>query len=158
MPCFLPQNLDIKTAFLYNNSVYLHICRHTGLCPPAYGTVKFQPEKRKDMATYNNLKPVEAPKFIEDFRQMLRTSAERFGDKALYNYKVNGELCSISYAEFYENVRAFSTALTLKGLAGKTIAVTGDTHPAWTAAFYSVMITGGIIVPLDHELDAVQMA
>ena len=110
------------------------------------------------MATYNNLKPVEAPKFIEDFRQMLRTSAERFGDKALYNYKVNGELCSISYAEFYENVRAFSTALTLKGLAGKTIAVTGDTHPAWTAAFYSVMITGGIIVPLDHELDAAQMA
>ena len=46
------------------------------------------------MATYNNLKPVEESKHIEDFRQMLRTNAEHFGDKTQYNYKENGELVS----------------------------------------------------------------
>ncbi len=110
------------------------------------------------MATYNNLKPVEESKHIEDFRQMLRTNAEHFGDKTQYKYKENGELVSVSYNEFYENVRSFSAALVKTGLAGKTVAVTGDTHPAWMVAFYSVVIMGGIIVPLDHELDPAQAA
>lgn len=108
------------------------------------------------MGTYNNLKPAVQPPLIVDFRQMLRSAAERFNDKALYVYKENGELLTTTYSQFYNEVRAFATGLYEVGLAGKNIAVIGDTHPAWLCAYYSVMLTGGIIVPLDHELDMVQ--
>lgn len=117
---------------------------------------KIPPEKRNIMGTYNNLKPVPKPQHIVDFRQMLSSSAERFNDKALYVYKENGELLTTTYIQFYNNVRAFATGLYEVGLAGKNIAVIGDTHPAWLCAYYSVMLTGGIIVPLDHELDMPQ--
>lgn len=108
------------------------------------------------MGTYNNLKPVPKPNTIVNFRQMLKSSAERFNDKALYVYKEDGELHTTTYSQFYNEVRAFATGLYETGLAGKNIAVIGDTHPAWLCAYYSTMLTGGVIVPLDHELDMVQ--
>ncbi len=108
------------------------------------------------MGTYNNLKPVEPPKEVINFRQLVYSNADCYGDKALYIYKENGETVKKTYNEFLNDVRNFSTALYSRGLAGKSIAVTGDTHPAWMVAFLAVICTGGIIVPLDRELDVDQ--
>lgn len=110
------------------------------------------------MKTYNNLFPYQKPRHIEDFRDMVRGNAEAYGDKALYVYKYNGENVEVSYNEFYKRVRAFATALKARGLAGKTIAVTGDTHPNWIAAFLGAVCAGGVAVPLDRDLDADQAA
>ncbi|MBE6714117.1 MAG: long-chain fatty acid--CoA ligase [Ruminococcaceae bacterium] len=110
------------------------------------------------MRTYNNLKPVDPPKPIVNFKEMLRENAELFGEKAIYIYKDNGEMQEKSYIQFHEDIINFSTMLYESGLAGKRIAVTGDTHPAWMTAFFATIITGGVIVPLDRELDADQMA
>ncbi len=109
------------------------------------------------MRTYNNLKPAIPPIEILDFKQMLSKNSEVFGDKVQYIYKNNGEMCEKTFIEFGNDVKNFSTALYEKGLAGKRIAVIGDTHPAWMTAFYSTIITGGVVVPLDRELDADQM-
>lgn len=110
------------------------------------------------MKTYNNLKPVAAPKTIKNFRQMVRTNAEAFGDKAQYIYLENGIRTEKSYNEMYSDVVAFTEGLFKRDLAGKSIAVIGDLHPAWMTAFHSVIISGGVIVPLDHELDPEQAA
>ncbi|MBQ8475032.1 MAG: AMP-binding protein, partial [Clostridia bacterium] len=110
------------------------------------------------MKTYNNLFPYQKPRVISDFRDMVRGNAEAYGDKALYVYKHNGENVEVSYNEFYSRVRALGTALKARGLAGKNIAVTGDTHPNWTAAFIAVVCAGGVAVPLDRDLDAEQAA
>lgn len=109
------------------------------------------------MRTYNNLKPAIPPIEILDFKQMLNKNSEIFGDKVQYIYKNNGEMCEKTFVEFGEDVKNFSTALYERGLAGKRIAIIGDTHPAWMTAFYSTVITGGVAVPLDRELDADQM-
>ncbi len=110
------------------------------------------------MKTYNNLKPVEKPKEIEDFRQLVRTNAEAYGDKAQFIYLENGERVEKTFNEMYADVMAFTTGLFCRGLNGKNIAVIGDLHPAWMTAFHSTVISGGVIVPLDHELDVEQMA
>ncbi len=105
------------------------------------------------MKTFNNLLPYQEPKLVENFRQMVQSNAEAYGDKDLYVYKHNGESITVSYNDFYKTVRAFGTGLYKIGLAGKTVAITGDTHPNWTAAFIAVLSTGGTAVPLDRDLD-----
>ncbi len=109
------------------------------------------------MKTYNNLKPVQPPKHVENLRQMAQTNAEIYSDKALYIFKENGETKKTTYHEFWEGICAFGTGLYQYGLNGKNIAVVGDTHPAWTTAFIAAVSTGGVIVPLDRELDGDQM-
>lgn len=109
------------------------------------------------MRTYNNLKPVQPPKHVENLRQMAQSNADIYGDKALYIFKENGETKRITYHEFWENVHAFGTGLYQYGLNGKNIAIVGDTHPTWTAAFIATVSTGGVVVPLDRELDGDQM-
>ena len=110
------------------------------------------------MRTYNNLKKVLPPEEVLNFRQMIEKNAKTYGDKTQYIYKDNGEMHEMSYSEFANTVKNFSTALYDKGLCGKRIAIIGDTHPAWMAAFYATVITGGVAVPLDRELDPEQMA
>lgn len=112
----------------------------------------------QSMRTFNNLKPVSKPKIIEDSRQLVRTNAECYGDKAQFVYLENGERKEKTFNEMYADVKAFTTGLFCHNINGKPIAVIGDLHPAWMTAFHSVMIAGGVIVPLDHELDTEQMA
>ena len=105
------------------------------------------------MKTYSNLTPIPTPKHVENLRQMVESNAEVYGDKVLYNYRKKGELTQMTYAEFSERVHAFATGLYEFGLQGKSIAIIGDTHPDWTCAFISVFTSGGVAVPLDHDLD-----
>lgn len=110
------------------------------------------------MKTYNNLLPYQEPKHVENFRQMVQSNADVYGDKDLYIFKKDKENVTVSYNQFNETVRAFGTGLHKMGLAGKHIAITGDTHPNWTAAFIAVLSTGGVAVPLDRDLDAKEAA
>ena len=107
------------------------------------------------MKTYSNLTPIPTPKFVENLRQMVESNAEVYGDRPLYNYKpdgVAGELVQMTYSQFSERLHAFATGLFEYGLNGKTVAVIGDTHPDWTISYISVFTSGGVIIPLDHDL------
>lgn len=110
------------------------------------------------MKTFNNLLPYQEPKLVETLRQLAQSNADVYGDKDLYIYKQNGENISVSYSDFNKTVRAFGTGLYKLGLAGKTIAISGDTHPNWTAAFIAIISVGGVAVPLDRDLDAKEAA
>ena len=107
--------------------------------------------------TYNNLLPVEEPKYFSDIRDLYRSSAVSFGSKVLYYYSEDGERKQLSYAEFWNTIRAFGTALYKYGLEKARIAIVGDTHPYWVAAFVAALSSGGVAVPLDRELDDDEM-
>ena len=109
------------------------------------------------MRTYNNLKPAVPPKEITDFKQMLETNSEVYNDRIQYIFKEDGEMKELTFTEFGAKVKAFTTFLYEKGLNGKRIAITGDTSPYWMVAFYAAVISGGVAVPLDRELDPDQM-
>lgn len=92
------------------------------------------------------------PKVITDFRQLVRTGAENFGDKDIYIYLEQKEEKHLSYKENYERVLYFGTALGDLGLLGKNIALIGDTHPSYMTAFLSIISANGTTVPLDKDL------
>ncbi len=93
-----------------------------------------------------------APKEVTDLLQLVRTGAEQFGDKDIYIYLENKQEKHVTYEQNYENVLNFGTALCELGIAGKNIAVIGDTHPYYMASFISVISSNGTIVPLDKDL------
>ncbi len=92
------------------------------------------------------------PKFITDLLHLVRSGAEIYGEKTLYIYNENKEEKKVNYIENYERVLSFGTALCHYELAGKKIAVVGDTHPSYMTAFISTVATNGTIVPLDKDL------
>ncbi len=67
-------------------------------------------------------------------------------------FDFGGELKDLSYAEFADIIKACTNGLFEKGLNGKKIAVIGDSCPEWLCVYLSVLLTGGIIIPMDKEL------
>ena len=109
------------------------------------------------MRTYNNIHQAEKPKSFTDIRDLFRSSAQVFGDKVQYFYRDDALVREFTYNDFWSTMREFGTALFDRGLSNAHIAVVGDTHPYWVTTFTSVISTGGVIVPLDHELDIEEM-
>lgn len=93
------------------------------------------------------------PKTVTDLLQLVRTGAESFGEKDIYVYQENKQEKHLSYRENYERVLWFGTALCHYDLAGKKIAVVGDTHPSYMTAFFSTIASNSTIVPLDKDLN-----
>lgn len=87
----------------------------------------------------------------------LLDNLEAYGSKIIYVWKENGEEKQMTYAEFVALVKSFSCGI--RGLIGegKRVGVIGETSPYWVAAYLGVMAAGNTIVPLDRELDPVEI-
>lgn len=93
-------------------------------------------------------------KTVTDLRQLIATSASLYGERIRYQYKdAAGAIVNYTYNEFYRDMNDFGTALSMLGLAGKTVAVIGDTHPAYVVTYFAVVNGNGVIVPLDKEIN-----
>ena len=108
------------------------------------------------MRTYNNLHAA-PPKKFTDIRDLFRSSAEVFGDKPRYSYRVKGEIVDYSYRQFWEDTEALATYIMNSSLNGKRIAIIGDTHPMWVVSFVALISCGCVAVPLDKELEMDQV-
>ncbi len=87
-----------------------------------------------------------------DLRSMIEKSALRFPEKDYLVYKKAGGLESVTFSGLEERVRALCEAFYSLGLAGKSVAVIGETSPHWIITYLATVISGGVIVPLDKEL------
>ena len=78
----------------------------------------------------------------------------KHGDKIAFTYyDKSHKLCDLSYARFYNRVVRTAAGLTRQGLAGKKIALIGETSTAWLASYLAILVTGGIAIPMDKELE-----
>lgn len=91
---------------------------------------------------------------IKEYMEVLKSH----GDKVLYRYPIGNRYESMTYAEFHEQVINTAAGLAALGLAGKRIAVIGPTSPEWVSSYLAVLVTGGVIIPMDKELDATAIA
>ncbi len=98
------------------------------------------------------------PKIITDLRDLVISNAEKFGDTPLYHYKENKEIKTFSHNDQLEQMNCLGTAFAKYGLMGKHIAVIGETHPNYMTAYFATVNGGGVIVPLDRELELEQIA
>ncbi len=108
------------------------------------------------MPTYNNLHAA-PPKKFTDIRNLFKTSAEVFGDKTRYIYRESDELTEYSFNDYWRDMQSFATYIMNSSLAGKRVAVIGDTHPMWSVAFTALISCGCVAVPLDKELEIEQI-
>jgi len=78
----------------------------------------------------------------------------KHGDKTAFTYyDKSKKLYSISYVRFYNRIVRTAAGLVKHGLAGKKIALIGETSTSWLASYLAVLVTGGIVIPMDKELD-----
>ena len=68
-----------------------------------------------------------------------------FGDATAYRYfDRDRNLCSLSYAELSARIRRQAAGLASAGLAGKRIAVIGETSVEWVTSYTAIIASGGV--------------
>lgn len=97
---------------------------------------------------------------VSDLRELMNNSVERHGSRPAYlvKDKPGGAYRPVSYREFRRDVTAFGTALLDMGLHGRKVAVIGENRYEWIVTYMAVTCGGGVIVPLDKELPAEEVA
>ena len=96
-------------------------------------------------------------KYDIDFRsikEILDFTNEMYGSKTAFIYKSKDRKSKteISFAKFRQDIDTVGAYLLSLGLAGKRIVVIGPNSYQWMAAYYSVVINVGVVVPLDKGL------
>ncbi|MDY3863501.1 MAG: AMP-binding protein [Eubacteriales bacterium] len=106
------------------------------------------------MPKYQNY-PVD---IYKDLKEMFHASAEKYGDKTLFMEKVGGAYQSLSFRDYARNVDALGTELLARGFGGKRLIVIGENCIAWVTAYMAVICGVGVVVPVDKEIPAEEIA
>ena len=91
---------------------------------------------------------------IEDFKDMLEKSGEKFGDRPAYIYKTKkpDKYKTITHRKFRKDINALGTELISMGLKDRRIAVISENRYEWCVAYLAISAGTGIVVPLDKAL------
>ena len=98
--------------------------------------------------------PTHESRSITDLKHLVKSAADIYGDKVYLRYKGEGpdEIVDVTFNDLDKYIDRLGTAFYSLGLAGKHIAVIGETSKEWIATYLATVNGGGVIVPLDKEL------
>ena len=89
---------------------------------------------------------------VTNFKDMLYRSSENFKSRTVFKEKdENGNIISITYEEFKNDVVYLGTDLIKRGFLNKRIVVIGKNSYEWSVSYLAASIVG-IVVPIDKEL------
>ncbi|MBQ8310979.1 MAG: AMP-binding protein [Clostridia bacterium] len=106
------------------------------------------------MKVYKNY-PTEA---FENLKQLYLASVEKYSDRVLFKQKSDNGYEEFTYRRYGADVEALGTALCARGLSGKQIIVIGENCYAWVTSYLSVICGVGVVVPVDKEIPAEELA
>ena len=98
---------------------------------------------------------------FKDMRHLVEWAADTYGEKYAYSYKPmpsKPEVKRISFNTFRDDIRALTSKLIEMGCSGKHCAVIGKLSYEWALLYFSILSSGGIIVPLDKDWQAAELA
>ncbi|MBQ3017185.1 MAG: AMP-binding protein [Clostridia bacterium] len=98
---------------------------------------------------------------FSDYRALVEWAANTHKDKYAYSYKSDlkkNEVTRISFTTLRDDVRALTSKLIEMGCEGKHCVVIGKLSYEWAVLYYSIIIAGGVIVPLDRDWHAEELA
>lgn len=90
----------------------------------------------------------------ETLRDVIRHGAEAYGEQTAFRYKVKKEIIDKSYNEVNLDSMAVSRAVEALGMKGKHIAVIGTTSYQWITAYFGIVNSGSVAVPIDAQFPA----
>lgn len=91
-------------------------------------------------------------------KELLHACAQKHGERPAFRYAKGKEDVTVTYAGFLGDVQALGTCLFARGYRGAHIAVFGGNCYEWILTHFAATCGGNVIVPLDKELHAPEMA
>ena len=87
------------------------------------------------------------------FRQITLANMQKRPENTAYRYQNKAkEIIDVTFADFHYTTEKLIAALKKRGLAGKRIAIIGETCPEWIETFFAVISSGSVAIPFDKEL------
>lgn len=102
-----------------------------------------------------------AKKEFENTRKLVEYAGEAYGEKTAFSYRKDPrdkEIVKISFKQFRNDVRALASKLISLGINGKHCALIGKMSYEWATVYYSVLCAGGVLVTLDRDWSADELA
>ena len=95
-----------------------------------------------------------------NIRELVEWAGETHADKIAYSFRrtAKSEITKIKFSSLREDVRSLACELSEMGCAGKHCAVIGKFSYDWVLTYYAVLSIGGVVVPLDPEWQAADLA
>ena len=94
-------------------------------------------------------------------REMMKQIAELYGDKTAYSFRIkpnDAEAVKKSYIDLRDDVYALATELMSRGYQGKHVSLIGKLTYSWVLVYYATMAIGSVLVPLDRDWQAADLA
>ena len=91
---------------------------------------------------------------VETLREIVKFSAQTYGEQAAYRYKVKKEVEDKTYNDVNRDSMAISRAIEALGMKGKHIAILGTTSYQWIMTYFGVTNSASVAVPIDAQLPA----
>ena len=97
---------------------------------------------------------------FENVRELIEWASDEYADRPLFSWRktIKAERDVVSFNEFRDSVRALATKLRDMGCAGKHCVLIGKMTYEWALVYYSVLCAGGVLVPLDRDWNAPELA
>ena len=98
---------------------------------------------------------------FQNVRALVEWTSDVYGDKLAYSFRVNAhkpEITKKTFTQLRDDVRGLASELLAMGCAGKHCALIGKFSYDWVVSYFSILSIGGILVPLDREWSADDLA
>ena len=106
-------------------------------------------------------KPIHEKKVYHNVREVIEDIGNLYGEKTAYSYRIKASdkvIQKKSYLELRDDVRALASELVARGVNGKHVALVGKLSYHWILVYYATFCAGGVLVPLDKEWLAKDLA
>ena len=106
-------------------------------------------------------KPIHEKKVYENIRAAVEDIGSLYGDNVAFSYRIkprDKEIVKKTYTNLRDDVRALATEFISRGVPGKHVALVGKLSYHWILVYYATLASGGVLVPLDKEWLAKDLA
>ena len=93
-------------------------------------------------------------------RELVEWAGETYGDKIAYSFRPSHgeEITKISFRQLRDDVRALACRLMEMGCTNRHCVLIGKPSYRWVLTYYAVLCAGGVLVPLDKDWTAEDLA
>ncbi len=105
--------------------------------------------------------PLNETPVFNDFREMVENAAAKDPNKIAFSYKrspLDEHVEKKTFSEVRYDVRHLGTAIHMRGLSEKKVAIIGEASYGWIISYFALMASGAVTVPADKDMPADELA